>query len=545
MVEASAALKTVKKALKKTSSESLTLKELTKLIAKKHGNNDDEKKLISTKMIKQWITGSSNKFELDGKLVSLKKKKKTNKDKTKNQKRKNDSPLTVVTKKAKLINDDIDEDNDVDNDKASEATTTSSTSASVTTSHGSAQYWRNQNKIVLKHATEDQELTESLNKNEDFFPFTTFDSKECKAAIVAALLNQCTQGNGFTKPSPIQAQSWPLLLGKSPKDIVGIAETGSGKTLAFGLPALCKMYQESQDNKKKFQGRRKPRMLVLAPTRELAMQSDKVLTEFGAVVGLKSLTLYGGVPKHAQVAELKKGQVDCLVATPGRIKDLLQEGSCDLTEIRHLVLDEADRMMDQGFEEDVRYIISQCPSKEKRQTAMFSATWPAAIQDIAMNYMNDPVRVYVGFEAIVGSNGENSVDDSLSANKRVTQIVEVIEDRARESRLRQLLEKYQTGKRKNDRILIFALYKKEAERLEFSLRRMGMNVCSIHGNKQQAARTAALADFKDGKCPLMVATGTYNVFVRYMQRNDSPNRHVYSWRCWDSLQCNRCGSSGA
>jgi len=167
----------------------------------------------------------------------------------------------------------------------------------------------------------------------------------------------------------------------------------------------------------------------------------------------------------------------------------------------------ADRMLDMGFEEDVRYIISQCKSKDEgRQTAMFSATWPAAIQQIAGEYMNDPVRIYVGFEAIVGSNGEGTIDDSLSANKRVTQIVEVVEDRARESALRRLLKQHQSGKKSNDRILVFALYKKEAERLEFQLRRDGHSVCSIHGNKQQVARTAALEEFKSGKCPLMVAT---------------------------------------
>jgi ATP-dependent RNA helicase DBP3 len=244
-------------------------------------------------------------------------------------------------------------------------------------------------------------------------------------------------------------------------------------------------------------------MLVLAPTRELAMQSDVVLQEFGTAAGLRSIVLYGGVPKYTQVSELKKRNVDCIVATPGRLKDLINEGSCDLSKVQHLVLDEADRMLDMGFMEDVKFIISQCmPKEDGRQTAMFSATWPAAVQEIAMNYMVDPIRVYVGFEAIVGSNGENSVDDSLSANKRVTQNVEVIEDRAREQRLRQLLKQYK-GK---GRTLIFALYKKEAERLEYSLRRDGFTVCSIHGNKNQEARTRALAEFKDGSCPLMVAT---------------------------------------
>jgi ATP-dependent RNA helicase DBP3 len=250
-------------------------------------------------------------------------------------------------------------------------------------------------------------------------------------------------------------------------------------------------------------GKRSPRMLVLSPTRELAMQVEAVLKEYGELVGLNTLVLYGGVPKYTQVTELKKRNVDCLVATPGRIKDLINEGSCDLSKVSHLVLDEADRMLDMGFEEDVKFIISQCmPKEDGRQTAMFSATWPAAIQEIAMNYMMDPIRIYVGFEAIVGSNGENSVDDSLSANKRVQQIVEVIEDRAREQRLRQLLRENQH----KQRILVFALYKKEAERLEFSLKREGFNVCSIHGNKQQAARTQALADFKNGISTIMVAT---------------------------------------
>jgi len=240
------------------------------------------------------------------------------------------------------------------------------------------------------------------------------------------------------------------------------------------------------------------------------MQSHVVIEEFGSLVNLSCLVIYGGVPKHEQKNVLRKG-VDCVVATPGRIKDLINEGACDLSKVSQLVLDEADRMLDMGFEEDVRYIISQCLDKDKgRQTAMFSATWPAVIQKIAMEYMVNPVRVYVGFEAIVGSNGENSVDDSLSANKRVTQTVEVIEDRARGPRLRQLLQKYSKNHSKKNpyRILIFALYKKEAARLETDLSRNGYRglVTSIHGDKAQEARTKALAQFKNGQCPLLVAT---------------------------------------
>jgi len=226
--------------------------------------------------------------------------------------------------------------------------------------------------------------------------------------------------------------------------------------------------------------------------------------------------VYGGVPKHPQASALKKG-VDCIVATPGRIKDLINDGACDLSGITYLVLDEADRMLDMGFQEDVEFIVRQCPSKDQRQTSMFSATWPAAIQQMAGEYMVNPARVYVGFEAIVGSNGDGSaeggdaVDDSVSANKRVRQIVEVVEDRARENRLNQLLQEYTSKKcssagLKHDRILVFALYKKEAERLENTVRRWGYNVCSINGNKSQEARTKSLAQFKDGSCPLLVAT---------------------------------------
>jgi ATP-dependent RNA helicase DBP3 len=456
------ALKAAKKSLKKHDSESMKLKALVKLVAEQLGEN------ASTKEVKAWIM-KCDKFQIDGKEVKYKKKRSS-------------SPAPEGSEKSKKV-------------RKSSATSPASSS--------DVDEWRLENKIMLKHATDDEEgrkESKAINADTRYHPFLSFEDPVCKKVIAEALLRQCTEGNGFQKPSPIQAQSWPLLMATKngrKRDVVGIAETGSGKTLAFAIPALSSMVNSKQEK------RRSPRMLVLAPTRELAMQSDVVLQEFGAVTGLRSLVVYGGVPKYTQLAELKKMNVDCIVATPGRLVDLIEEGNCDLSKVQHLVLDEADRMLDMGFEEHVKYIISQCMSKEDgRQTAMFSATWPAAIQEIAVNYMVDPVRVYVGFEVIVGSNGENSVEDALSANKRVTQKVEVIEDRARGQRLRQLLSQFA----KTDRILIFALYKLEAERIEASLRRDGFNVCSIHGNKHQEARTRALADFKSGNTPLMVAT---------------------------------------
>ena len=461
------ALKAAKKSLKKQETKSMKLKELAKLVAEKLGD------MTTDKMVKKWIQ-KSDKFLIEGKKVSLILKRPVTPS---------EAEFESPCKKPRKEN------------------------LKELTTFDSIPEWREKNKIVVMDAKDNEEgkkETERLNIDPLYYPYMSFDDATCRKAIPTELLRQCTEANGFTKPSPIQAQSWPILMhshnGRK-RDVVGIAETGSGKTLAFTIPALSSMLAKGDATKQK---RRLPRMLVLAPTRELAMQSDEVLQEFGSVAGLRSLVIYGGVPKYTQAADLKKKNVDCIVATPGRIKDLINEGACDLSQVDHLVLDEADRMLDMGFEEDVKFIISQCkPKEEGRQTAMFSATWPAAIQEIAMNYMVDPVRVYVGFEAIAGSNGENSIDDSLSANKRVEQHVEVIEDQKREKRLRELLRQYQTGKQ---RILIFALYKKEAERIEYTLRRDGFKVSSIHGNKTQPARTAALAEFKEGTCPLMVAT---------------------------------------
>jgi ATP-dependent RNA helicase DBP3 len=476
----SKALKIAKKNLKKHDSESMKLKKLAKLVADKLGDEG-----TTYKMVKKWIEKSDN-FSVTGKEVMF-------------------STSNKRTVSPEVVSEDAAEGPSKKKTKVVDESSSPKTAAG-SKDQASIDEWRKSNKIVIMHAKDDEEGKEEskrIVKDDSFFPFLSFDELACKSLVAESLLRQCTEKNGFTTPSPIQAQAWPILLAtKNGRkcDVVGIAETGSGKTLAFTVPALTSMMEGNKTLPK----RRSPRMLVLAPTRELAMQSDVVLQEFGAVAGLRSLVVYGGVPKWAQIAELKKMDVDCLVATPGRIKDLIDEGSCDLSKVQHLVLDEADRMLDMGFEEDVKYIISNClPREQGRQTAMFSATWPAAIQEIAMDYMVNPVRVYVGFEAIVGSNGEHSVDDSLCANKRVEQKVEVIEDRAREQRLREILNKY---KGTRDRILVFALYKKEVERLEYSLKREGYDVCSIHGNKQQAARTAALSDFKDGRCPLMVAT---------------------------------------
>mmetsp|Transcript_1168 Transcript_1168/g.3323 ORF Transcript_1168/g.3323 Transcript_1168/m.3323 type:complete len:633 (-) Transcript_1168:1060-2958(-) len=511
-----AAIKAGKKILKRQDSGgSMKLKSLAKEVATKIDHD-------CHKEVKKWIK-KSDKFDVSecGKHVSLAGSKSGggggDAEKKKELKRKRsslgggsgsgddaDKSSSSGKKKSKK-----DKKQKKEKQSSSAPAATAAATSGSTLDSSAVDQWRKEQKIVLMDAHDDENgkaATKVVNANKAYHPYSTFDAPGCVAEIDPILLKQCTQVNKFVKPSPIQAQCWPVLLhngddGKR-RDIVGIAETGSGKTLAFAMPALTAMHKEDGGSHKKARGR-SPRMLVLAPTRELAMQVQQVVEEYGETVSLKSIVIYGGVPKYEQKNELRKG-VDCVVATPGRLKDLISENAVDLSNVSQLVLDEADRMLDMGFEEDVRFIIGQTKDKEQRQTAMFSATWPAIIQKIAFEYLVNPIRVYVGFESIVGSNGENSVDDSLSANKRVTQTVEVIEDRARDPRLRELLNKYHSNR--TDRILIFALYKKEAERLEYQLKRDGWNCTSIHGNKAQDARTRALEEFKSGKCPLMVAT---------------------------------------
>ncbi|KAE9024515.1 DEAD-box ATP-dependent RNA helicase 5 [Phytophthora fragariae] len=302
------------------------------------------------------------------------------------------------------------------------------------------------------------------------FDDVTFESKFMKTT------------KGFDKPTPIQSQCWPILA--SGRDIIGIAETGSGKTLAFSIPGLIHIAEQPAVSP----NHPGPRMLVVAPTRELAMQSSAVISEAGKKCGLKSVCIYGGVPKHTQKKALRDG-VHVVVATPGRLKDLVEERSCNLSKVTFVVLDEADRMLDEGFEKDIRAIIGS--THPERQIAMFSATWPQSIQKLAHEFLNDPVKVTIG-------------SDELAASHNVTQIVEVVEDRARDARAHGLLQKYHSS-RKN-RVLLFVLYKKEADRVERMLHQRGWNCIAIHGDRTQQQRSEAIEQFKSGEVPLLIAT---------------------------------------
>lgn len=289
------ALRAAKKALKKDGD--MKMSQLTKVILDKIDNDS-----ISKSQVKEWIAKSS-KFSVQDKVVSLKKKR-------------------AVTPSS---------EDGPSNKKQKPVSATEGTSAAASRSDVAS--WRKEHRIVVMHATDDSSKNNELNEDSKLYPFSTFEA--ARASMESTLVDQCLK-NKFSNPTPIQAQSWPILCAS--RDMVGIAETGSGKTLGFALPVLSRLA--------KAKSMRAPRMLVLAPTRELAMQSHVVLEEFGAVVGLHSLVVYGGVPKGPQIATLKQGNVDCLVATPGRLKDLIEMGACKLSQIEFLILDEADRMLD-------------------------------------------------------------------------------------------------------------------------------------------------------------------------------------------------------
>ncbi|CAL0331612.1 unnamed protein product [Lupinus luteus] len=332
--------------------------------------------------------------------------------------------------------------------------------------------------------TSDETVTERVvvvtGKNADDSKYAAFKTF-AEAGLPEKVLECC---KGFEKPSPIQSRAWPFLL--DGRDLIGIAATGSGKTLAFGIPAIMHIMKKG---KNKAARGRNPLCLMLSPTRELAQQISDVMCDAGRSCVVESVCLYGGTSKGPQISALKSG-VDIVIGTPGRIQDLIEMGVLSLKEASFVVLDEADRMLDMGFEQVVRSILGQTSSV--RQMVMFSATWPSEVHQLAQEFMDpNPVKVVVGSE-------------DLAANHDVMQIVEVLDERARDKRLVALLEKYHKSQR--NRVLVFVLYKLEASRVENMLQKGGWKAVSIHGDKAQHARTKALSLFKEGTCPLMVAT---------------------------------------
>ncbi|KAJ7945822.1 DEAD-box ATP-dependent RNA helicase [Quillaja saponaria] len=285
--------------------------------------------------------------------------------------------------------------------------------------------------------------------------------------------------SGFIEPTPIQAQGWPMAL--KGRDMIGIAETGSGKTLAYLLPALVHVSAQPQ----LVQGEG-PIVLILAPTRELAVQIQEETVKFGSQSNIKSTCIYGGAPKGPQIRDLRKG-IEIVIATPGRLIDMLEAQHTNLRRVTYLVLDEADRMLDMGFEPQIRKIISQI--RPDRQTLYWSATWPREVETLARQFLHNPYKVIIG-------------SPDLKANQSINQVVEVVTDIEKYNRLIKLLREMMDG----NRILIFMETKKGCDQVTRQLRMDGWPALSIHGDKNQAERDWVLAEFKSGRSSIMTAT---------------------------------------
>ncbi|UZH55731.1 DEAD/DEAH box helicase [Salinimicrobium tongyeongense] len=298
----------------------------------------------------------------------------------------------------------------------------------------------------------------------------SFKKLDLDEALLKALDTQ-----GYTRPTPIQKQAIPVVL--SGKDLLGVAQTGTGKTAAFGLPILQLL------NEKKFSGKA-VRALILTPTRELAIQIDESLAAYGKYTRLKHSVIFGGVSQHAQVDKLKRG-VDILVATPGRLLDLMNQGFINLKSLEIFVLDEADRMLDMGFIHDVKKVIKSLP--ERRQTLFFSATMPEEIQSLAKMMLKNPVKV--------------EVTPPSSTVDKIDQWVYFTNKPDKRKLLLHLLE---TNGIKT--ALVFTRTKHGADKVARFLDKAKISSAAIHGNKSQNARQKALKNFKNGNLNVLVAT---------------------------------------
>jgi len=283
----------------------------------------------------------------------------------------------------------------------------------------------------------------------------------------------------YTEPTPIQEQAIPVVL--SGEDLLAIAQTGTGKTAAFALPIIQLITQNNYHKEKK----RSVKALIVTPTRELAIQIDECFSDFTMFTNLKHTVVYGGVNQNPQVDRLKSG-VDILIATPGRLLDLVQQGLLSLNNVRYFVLDEADRMLDMGFVHDIRKIIALVP--KKRQTMLFSATMPDAITKLAQSFMYQPIKV--------------EVTPSASVVDTIKQELYYVEKTEKNALLIELLKKSD----KRSSTLVFSRTKHGADRIARTLTRNGIGCDSIHGNKSQNARQTALSNFKSGKTHVIVAT---------------------------------------
>ena len=284
---------------------------------------------------------------------------------------------------------------------------------------------------------------------------------------------------GYTQPTPIQEKSIPSLLKR--KDLLGCAQTGTGKTAAFAIPILQHIYNDHNRDK----GFRKIKSLIITPTRELAIQIEESFTKYGKYTGIKNTVVFGGVKQGAQTEALRRG-VDVLIATPGRLLDLMNQGFISLKNVEYFVLDEADRMLDMGFIHDIKKVIAKLPAK--RQSLFFSATMPLDIVQLS--------------HKILGGNPEKvTIKPEQTTAEKVEQAMYFVSKRNKPKLLSHILktENYEST-------LVFSRTKYGADKIVKFLKRAGIIAEAIHGNKSQGARQRALTNFKSGETKVLIAT---------------------------------------
>lgn len=304
--------------------------------------------------------------------------------------------------------------------------------------------------------------------------------EKCGGGVFSRLLpelGRAVSEAGYTTPSPIQEQSIPSLL--EGRDMIGCAQTGTGKTAAFTLPILQFLVKG-----KKRAVSKKPRVLILAPTRELAAQIGDSVDKYGAHTPITHTVVFGGVGQTPQVQRMNRG-VHVLVATPGRLIDLVNQGHIDLSGVEIFVLDEADRMLDMGFIHDIKKVIAKLP--KKRQSLFYSATMEAPVVELSRSLIQNPVHV--------------TIEAEQPAVERIIQKVMFVDKKDKNKLILDVFSNQDL-----DRVIVFTQMKHVANRVCQTLEKQGIRAAAIHGNKSQTARTRALADFKSGKVKALVAT---------------------------------------
>ena len=309
------------------------------------------------------------------------------------------------------------------------------------------------------------------------FILKTQNSNAFEALGVSPILAKNLLKAGMNAPKPIQEQAIPAMLADC--DILGIAQTGSGKTFAFGLPVLTKILSMGDKRRPKT-----ARALILAPTRELAVQIEEAIHMVSKGTHLSTCLVLGGVSRNGQVKRMAQG-IDVLIATPGRLMDLVREKNIDLSGTHYLVLDEADRMLDMGFIKDVRQIAKLVD--KNRQTALFSATMPSEIEKLAQTLLHDPVHIEVAKQGTTAA--------------EINQVLHTVDRRDKKDVLNKLLTNPSLSS-----VIVFTRTKHGADSVTRNLAKTGYSVAAIHGNKSQNARQKALKGFRDGTVRILVAT---------------------------------------